>query len=275
MAIVRASRIAVVRRPPGGENRKVLSGVDCQVAPGEIVMLIGPNGAGKSTLLSVLAGDLAPAEGEVWFDERPLKTWPAAALARRRAVLLQRASLNLPFTGAEVVRLGCLVRTERASVIADVVAAAVAAADVAHLMARTMSTLSGGERARVHLARVLAQIWPAPRERADAAPTLLLLDEPCASLDPHFQHAVCAMLRDVARRTASGILVTMHDLNLAAQYGDRIVALRDGRVLAEGAPREVLTRDLVRRCFAVDIEQWQAGGDVVVATRPMVPAGTR
>ncbi|OVZ62465.1 heme ABC transporter ATP-binding protein [Pigmentiphaga sp. NML080357] len=261
--------LKVARRQAGQpQPRVVLDGIDCAVEAGEIVMLIGPNGAGKSTLLATMAGDLAPAAGQVRFKGKPLQDWAAGELARQRAVLPQRAGLSLPFTVDEVVHLGCLARAESRRQLGDIVRAALETAGVSHLAQRSMPALSGGEQARVHLARVLAQIWPAGTGD-DAGGKLLLLDEPCASLDPHHQHSVCTAIREFAHRTGAAVIVTMHDMNLAAQYADRIVALWEGKLIADGTPQAVLTREFVRRCFAVDAAHWQAGEDFLVATRPL------
>lgn len=267
-AMLEVRSLKVARRQAGQpQPRVVLEDVDCAVGDGEIVMLIGPNGAGKSTLLSAMAGDLHPAAGHVLFKGRPLRQWAAADLARQRAVLPQRAGLSLPFTVDEVVHLGCLARAESNRELARIVRAALETAGVVHLAQRSMPALSGGEQARVHLARVLAQIWPG----ADGVGSgrLLLLDEPCASLDPHYQHSVCTAVRNFAHRTGAAVIVTMHDMNLAAQYADRIVALWEGRLIADGPPRSVLTREFVQRCFAVDAAQWQADDDLLLATRPL------
>ncbi len=272
MPLLKVSGLSVERRQDVSHRpRKVLLNIDCSVAAGEVVMLIGPNGAGKSTLLSTMAGDLPPASGQVCFDGRPLPTWTALDLARRRAVLPQRAGLALPFKVDEVVRLGCMARTDSRSALADIVACALNAAGVSHLASRGMPSLSGGEQARVHLARVLAQAWP--QAGADSSSSrLLLLDEPCANLDPHYQHAVCETVRRFAHETGAGVVVTMHDLNLAAQYADRILALKQGRLLAEGRPAAVLSRSFVQACFGVDAVYLETGQGLLVATRSLVHA---
>jgi iron complex transport system ATP-binding protein len=241
----------------------VLEALDLCVTAGELLMLIGPNGAGKSTLLGAAAGDLPPAAGQILFKGRPLAQWRPMALARERAVLPQRPSLNLPFTVREVVRLGCLARTESKSRQDDLVEQALAAADADGLADRVMTALSGGEQARANLARVLVQVWPGDD---DQEPRLLLLDEPCASLDPHHQHAVCEAIHAFTRNTGAGVVVTMHDMSLAAQYADRIVALKAGRKIADGAPRAVLTRAFVQQCFDVDAACWDQDGSFLVAT---------
>lgn len=285
--VLRVDGLTVHRRQRGGVDRPAVRDVSLSVAPGELVMLIGPNGAGKSTLLAAVSGDLAPASGHIDFDGKPLASWHRKILAQRRAVLPQRAGLSLPFTVQEVIRLGCLARTGSHATIARISNEAATAAGVDHLAHRSMTELSGGEQARVHLARVLAQIWPgtgplagaggwpesaAATEAETMPPTrnLLLLDEPCASLDPHHQHAVCTVVRDFAHRTGTGVVITMHDMNLAGQYGDRVVALLDGMIAADGTPRDVLTRSFVQHCFAVDAARLDVDADsgLLVATRP-------
>jgi len=270
--VLRVDALTVHRRQRGGADHAVLRDVSLTVAPGELVMLIGPNGAGKSTLLAAVSGDLAPASGRIDFDGKPLASWHRKTLAQCRAVLPQRAGLSLPFTVQEVIQLGCLARTGSHATLARLADEAATAAGVDHLADRSMTQLSGGEQARVHLARVLAQIWPegghAAQTGTEPTRNLLLLDEPCASLDPHHQHAVCTVVRDFAHRTGTGVVVTMHDMNLAGQYGDRVVALLDGAVVANGRPHDVLTRTFVQQCFAVDAARIDADGGLLVATRP-------
>ncbi len=245
-------------------GRSVLAEVDCQLAAGEVLMLIGANGAGKSTLLSALAGDLAPAAGAVRLAGRDLRDWAPQTLAQHRAVLTQRIELTLEFTVEEVVRLGCLARGLRPAQQAGIVGAALSALALDALRDRAVPTLSGGEQARVHLARVLAQLWPLQAD--DTQPRLLLLDEPCASLDPYHQHQICRAIRRYARDSGAGVVVTMHDMNLAAQYGDRVLALSRGRCLASGAPRAVLTPDFVRDCFGVGAARLDRQGLLLLAT---------
>lgn len=219
--------------------RTVLEDVDFQVAAGEIVALVGPNGAGKSSLLAALAGELAPSTGTVQLEGQALTHWTHADMARRRAVLPQSHAVGFPFTAREVVAMGRApwLHTPAAEHDDDLIAAALAATDVTHLAGRVFPSLSGGERARVALARVLAQ---------DTA--TLLLDEPTAALDIGHQEAV---LRLAAARAAEGaaVVVVVHDLGVAAAYADRVTVLDGGRVAADGPPREVLTRGLLTRIY--------------------------
>ena len=225
-------------------GREVLSGVDVDVRAGELVALVGPNGAGKSTLLAALAGDVPASAGTISVDGAPLDAWSPLDLARRRAVLPQQVQVTFPFLVEQVVAMG---RSPWAGTDAEdddeaVVAESLREADAAHLVGRTFPTLSGGERARVALARVLAQ-------RAQ----LLLLDEPTAALDVHHQELV---LRALRARVAAGAaaVVVLHDLGLAAAHADRVVVIADGRVDADGPAHEVLTGDRLSRVYAHPIE---------------------
>ncbi|MGO4617130.1 heme ABC transporter ATP-binding protein [Nocardia sp. 2YAB30] len=242
---VRAVGVSVDRRGGGGpHSRRVLEGIDFEVVAGQVVALVGPNGAGKSTLLAALAGELTPSEGVVELDGRALAHWSPLDMARRRAVLPQSHTVGFPFTAREVVAMGRApwVRTERRECDEEQIAAAMAATDVEHLAARSFPTLSGGERARVALARVLAQ---------DTG--TLLLDEPTAALDLGHQEAV---LRLATARAAAGaaVVVVLHDLGIAAAYGDRVAVLESGRIAADGPPRDVLTTALLTRVYQHPVE---------------------
>ncbi|BDT91701.1 hemin import ATP-binding protein HmuV [Nocardia sputorum] len=240
---VRASGVSVQRRG-GGQARRVLDGVDFEAVAGQVVALVGPNGAGKSTLLAVLAGELAPSAGTVELEGRPLAHWTTLDMARRRAVLPQTHTVGFPFTAREVVAMGRApwVRTERREHDEQQIAAAMAVTDVAHLATRSFPTLSGGERARVALARVLAQ---------DTA--TLLLDEPTAALDLGHQEAVLGL---AAERAAAGaaVVVVLHDLGVAAAYADRVAVLDAGGIAADGPPREVLTTELLTKVYQHPVE---------------------
>ncbi|MEO8604051.1 MAG: heme ABC transporter ATP-binding protein [bacterium] len=242
----------------------LLSAVSAAVVPGQVLAVVGPNGAGKSTLLRALAGDLAPARGDILLDGRPLSTWRPPALARTRAVVLQHSGLDFAFSALEVVLLGRAPHAGRVSRARDlaIAAAALTAADVAGLRARSYPTLSGGERQRVQFARALAQIWESP----GGAPRYLLLDEPTAALDLAQQHRTLQRARDWAQR-GTGVLVVLHDLNLAAAYADRILMLSRGRAVALGTPTEVLCAERIAQVFGVEVtlaEHPDAAGPLIV-----------
>ncbi|MEV7086766.1 heme ABC transporter ATP-binding protein [Streptomyces sp. NPDC093085] len=225
-------------------GRAVLSGIDLVARAGEVVALVGPNGAGKSTLLAALAADLPAEQGTVRIDGRPAPAWSPPELALRRAVLPQAATLSFPFPVGEVVRMGRApwAGTAREDEDDAAVAAAMAATEVTAFAARPFSALSGGERARVALARVLAQRAP-----------LLLLDEPTAALDLRHQELVLRICRERAE-AGDAVVVVLHDLGLAAAYADRTAVLHDGRIAAEGPPREVFRDELLSRVYRQPVE---------------------
>lgn len=257
-----------VARGRGANRQQVLRDIQCRIRVGEVVMLLGPNGAGKTTLLEALAGDVQLAQGRVCLAGKALVDWPAPVLARRRAMLRQRSNLNLDFSVEEVVALGCLPRRDSPAQQRELIHQAMAMTGVGHLARRSVLSLSGGEQARAHLARTLAQLWPLPGD-ADDFPRLLLLDEPCASLDPFYQHQVCRLIRDFARQRGCAVVTTMHDMNLAAQYADSVMLLRNGGLVGRGPVEQVLTRQRIRDCFKVDCCQMQAHNRLLLATRAL------
>ncbi|MBJ7355764.1 heme ABC transporter ATP-binding protein [Nocardioides sp.] len=244
----------------------VLRGVDLEISGGELVALVGPNGAGKSTLLGVLAGDVEPDSGEVTLDGHPVRHLGAAALARRRAVLLQHQGLSFGFRVSEVVRMGRSPwhRTPQAERDDEVVASVMTVADVDALADRVFPTLSGGEQARTSFARVLAQEAP-----------VLLLDEPTAALDIRHQEAVLGVARATAR-AGSAVVVVLHDLSLAAAYADRVCLLDAGRVAADGTPDDVLTAQRLGAVYEHPISVTRVDGSlVVVPVRARAGAGEK
>ena len=243
--MLRGEDISVLRG-----SRRILDAVSLAVAPGEMVAVIGPNGAGKSTLLQTLSGGLEPDRGAVALGDRALGAWPAKELARRRAVLSQNATLGFPFSALQVVLIGRSPHMGRHPARADLSAAATAMSEtgVLHLAERSYPTLSGGEKQRVQLARVLAQI--ARPEGESGSERYLLLDEPTNNLDLAHQHLALGAARRLAD-SGVAVLAVLHDPNHAAGYADRIHVLQQGRTIAAGTPRAVLTAELMRSVFGV------------------------
>lgn len=235
-------------------KQPLLSDIDLEVYPGEVAAVLGPNGAGKSTLMSVLAGLRVPASGEVSLGGRALHGIKAEQLAMERAVMQQDSAVAFDFSVREVVELGryphrLLPSTDEAGIVNE----AMALTDVSHLADRTINSLSGGERARTQLARVLAQIW---HPLSDGQPRWLLLDEPTAALDLHHQHLTLNTVRRWAREHGVGVVAVLHDLNLALRYADRVWVLGGGRLQASGAPAATLTPALLREIWRVDAHTW-------------------
>ncbi|MEW2379665.1 heme ABC transporter ATP-binding protein [Micromonospora sp. NPDC047812] len=235
-------RVAGLRVARAG--RPVLDGVDLLIRAGEVHALVGPNGAGKSTLLAAVSGDLPAVAGTVEIDGSPPAGWTPVELAMRRAVLPQRSTLSFPFTVDEVVRMGRAPWAGRPEQERDdaVVADVLRRCDATRFADRPYPALSGGEQARVALARALAQ---------QAA--VLLLDEPTAALDLGHQELVMRVARDRAR-AGDAVVAVLHDLTLAGAYADTVTLLADGRVRAAGPPAEVFTAPLLSEVYRHDIE---------------------
>ncbi|WP_458685622.1 heme ABC transporter ATP-binding protein [Nocardia tengchongensis] len=241
-------------------DRTVLDGIDFEVVAGQIVALVGPNGAGKSTLLAALAGELELSGGSVELDGHALTHWTHLDMARRRAVLPQSHTVGFPFTAREVVAMGRSpwARTPRQDHDDKAIADAMAATDVERFAARPFPALSGGERARVALARVLAQ---------DTA--TLLLDEPTAALDLGHQEQVLHLARERAG-AGTAVVVVLHDLGVAAAYADRVAVLEAGRIAADGPPREILTPELLTRVYQHPVDVFDhpvTGAQLVLPVR--------
>lgn len=219
-------------------GKTILEDVDIELRIGEVVAVVGPNGAGKSTLLTALAGD-RPASGEVIIDDKPLSAWPAAELARKRAVLRQDNGLSFPFTVLEVVKMGRAPWTRITTPEEDerIIATEMVRTDVMQFASRSVPSLSGGERARVSLARVLTQRTP-----------VLMLDEPTAALDVNYQEQVLALVRQTAR-AGCAVVVVLHDLAAAGAYCDKLLLLDNGKARAFGPPAEVLTSELLSEVY--------------------------
>lgn len=242
-----------------GEGRTILDDASIDIHSGEIHALVGPNGAGKSTLFGVLAGDVTAHAGTVELDGRPLDRVTPRMLARQRAVLLQENTVTFPFSAEQVVRMGRTpwARTPAAEEDDDLVSSAMAQTEVTTLRARAVPSLSGGERARVALARVIAQ-----------STGILLLDEPTAALDLKHHEDVMRLIRT---RADAGIAVAivLHDLNAALAHADRVTLLADGRVAATGTASEVLSAERIEQVYgqAVDVFPHPATGVPLVVAR--------
>ncbi|MFD4636398.1 heme ABC transporter ATP-binding protein [Lentzea sp. NPDC058436] len=234
--------------------------VSLQLHAGEILVLVGPNGAGKSTLLAAMAGDLPPSTGDVLLDGMSLTRWRTVEAARRRAVLPQHNPVAFPFDVRSVVEMGRAPwhGTPEEDEDDDAVTTALRDTGVEHLSDRAHPTLSGGEQARVALARVLAQRTP-----------VLLLDEPTAALDVRHQELVLSLARRRAR-DGGAVLVVLHDLTLAAAHADRVAVLDGGALVAAGPPQDVCTAELLSDVYRHPVEVFphpRTGMPVVLPVR--------
>ncbi|MEL7213155.1 MAG: heme ABC transporter ATP-binding protein [Pseudomonadota bacterium] len=225
---------------------QVLHGLSFRAQPGKVSAIVGPNGSGKTTLLRAITGDV-PFGGTVTLngqDTRALKPWELASI---RGVLPQSAVLAFPFTVIEVVRLG--LQRGLSAAETDIPLAALQNVGLAHYANRFFQELSGGEQQRVHLARVLSQVWEPVQ---DGQAHWLLLDEPVASLDIANQLEVMEIARSYAA-AGGGVVAVMHDLNLTAMFADHIAVLANGRCLAAGAADQVMTDDILSEAYGCQL----------------------
>ena len=225
-------------------DKAVLDGVSAAFAPGLVTVVVGPNGAGKSTLLDCLAALRKPDAGQVTLDGRALRDLPSRERARRIAYLPQNAEIAWAVDSRTFVGLGRtphvgawgLTGEDRAAVDR-----AMAVAGVEAFADRIVATLSGGERARVLIARALA-----------GDPQWLLADEPLAGLDPGHVLDACDLFRRLADEEGRGVILTLHDLDAALRVADRVIVLAEGRVLADGPPSEALTPEVLKTAYGVE-----------------------
>ena len=224
----------------------LLEDVSLRIEPGELVALCGPNGAGKSTLMRVISGEVRASEGAVSLLGKALHLWRPRELSQTRAKLSQESQLTFSFCVREIVEMGRF-PYDSSSMSSKIVDACMNYVGISELRDRDYLSLSGGEKQRVHFARVLAQL-----SDQNSNQKLLLLDEPTSALDLRHQEVVLSLAAQLCRERGYSVLVILHDLNLAAAWADRVVLLRAGRVIKAGPPNEVLTEEILREAFDVD-----------------------
>lgn len=237
-------------------DKAVLNGVSATFAAGQVTTIVGPNGAGKSTLLTALAGLRRPDRGQVLLDDDDIYGLAPRARAQRVGYLPQIPEVAWAVDVRTLVALG---RTPfigaRGLTGADeqAVDRALVAGGVQSMAHRSVTTLSGGERARVLLARALA-----------GEPQWLLADEPLTGLDPGYQLEIAALFRKMAVESGGGVIVTLHDLHMALRMSDRVLVLAEGRILADGKPVEALSSDVLAKAYGVQTRLWDGDAGPVI-----------
>ncbi len=224
----------------------ILRGVSLQLQPSRVTVVLGPNGAGKSSLLKVACGEQSATTGSVTFNGKSLAHHSAAHKALHMAVLPQHSSLTFPFSALEVVMLGRTPHATGTETDRQLVEQAMRATDSWYLREQLYPNLSGGEKQRVQMARVLVQVW----QPVDSGERLIVLDEPTSALDYAHQQMVAQLLRQRAD-AGCAVLTAMHDLNLAAQCADQLVLMCCGEIRACGSADEVLQEDILQEVFQV------------------------
>lgn len=229
----------------GYNGQLVLRDLSIKIVPGEVFGLVGPNGSGKTTLLRAISGRLSPQAGAIYLDFRKISELAPKELARELAALEQEVSCSFEFTVREIVELGRLPHVGRWQRLSQrdhqIVTRALSVTGTLEFADRSIQRLSSGERQRVWLALALAQ-----------EPTVLLLDEPTAHLDLGYQIEIMELIRSLAQEHLT-VLVSLHELNLALRYTDRVALLGEGQILAVGEPQRVLSPELIKRVFKAQV----------------------
>ncbi|MEQ6290117.1 ABC transporter ATP-binding protein [Vogesella sp. GCM10023246] len=221
-----------------------LDDVSATLRPGELSVILGPNGAGKSTLLHLLGGATRPLSGAVWLDGKPLAALSAAQLARQRALVEQQPARPAGMAVDTLLTIGVAEHSPAAR------QQAIDYTCIHDLLHRDCASLSGGELARVHLARALHQLLS-----SDSAPRYLLLDEPTAALDIGAANLQLASLRQIARQHQLGMVAVLHDVNLAVQHADRVLLLKAGRAVASGSADDTLQLPLLQALYDTPLRE--------------------
>lgn len=249
MTVLEINKLTVKTNASRKHSHYLLNNVSCNIDAGEILAVIGSNGAGKSTLLNAVAGERLghTVEGSITIANETSQQH----LARQLAVLPQQSLLNFPYRVHEVVALSRIPHKSGNTVDEIIIDQALTAMDIHFLKDRLYTHLSGGEKQRVQLARVLAQIW-----RAEDAPNgtrLLLLDEPTSALDLGHQQQLMQAIQEFAKQGVA-VMMVLHDINLAARYADKLLALLCSETVAYGTANEVLTPQTIKKLFGIDVE---------------------
>lgn len=225
----------------------LLRGISFHLPPGDVLAVLGANGAGKTTLLKCLSKELIPEKGDISFKNKALTAWKNQELAKHRAVLSQHYQVTLPFTVEQIVTMGRYPHFKNHPLPKDldIVKESMAFAGITHLQHRNYLTLSGGEQQRTQIARVLAQLWEDENQEK-----LLILDEPVSALDIQYQHHMMQLVSKLSKRNFA-IIAVLHDLNLALQYCNKALLLKQGEQLAFG-DTSVLNSALIKQVYDVE-----------------------
>ena len=234
------------------DNKRIIKDISLEISLGEVVSIIGPNGAGKSSFLNVLSGDIKPTSGSISFDETNLKDISIQERSFMRSVMSQSQQIVYDFSVKEIIEMGWLDRgiASYSGNFKEAVMKVASECSVHNLLEQKFNTLSGGEQRRVHFARTLIQLW---RPSNSHDPRYMFLDEPTANLDILHEQNLMKLVRSKAME-GIGILLILHDLNLAAKYSDKLVIFKNGSLIKSGSPEEVLQSKVLTEVYGLDME---------------------
>lgn len=232
------------------KNRTLLDDVTITFQPGKLHLIVGPNGAGKSTLVKLICNQLPLHQGSICYDGKPVDAISISSLAKFRAVLSQNIDLAFPLKVAEVVMMGRYphFNTMPAAIDKKACEEAMNFFDVSGFSDQNYMTLSGGEKQRVHFARVLSQIW----FPVEGQSRYLILDEPLTFLDIRYQFQFMNKLVELSKSNDITVIGVVHDLNLVSRFADQVVLLHQGRLLARGSAEEVFTKTIIKTAYQLE-----------------------
>lgn len=230
-------------------ENEILKDISLEIQEGEVFTIIGPNGAGKSSLLNIVSGDINPSSGEVSIDGRPLKDISIQERAFIRSVMSQSQAIVYDFTVKEIIEMGWIDRgsPEFSDAFSEAIDETSRECFVDHLLERKFNTLSGGEQRRVHFARTLLQLW---RPSNSTDPKYMFLDEPTANLDLFHELKMMELIKKKSY-LGTGILLILHDLNLASRFSDRVGIFKEGNIVCSGKPKEVYKQDVLSEVYGL------------------------
>jgi iron complex transport system ATP-binding protein len=232
-------------------QKNIINNISIQFLPGRCNLIIGPNGSGKSTLIKLLSGELENYDGRIMYNNSDIKTFTKLKMAASRAVLSQQTELSFPMMVEEVVMLGRNPHFEFNPTKKDtaIVQEVIALLDLTSFTNRNYQSLSGGEKQRVHYARVLAQIWDKPA----GTHRYLFLDEPLNNLDIYYQQVFLSIANSLLNETTT-LIGVVHDINIAMRYADELFFLKEGTLVKNGAPEKIVDAILLKEVFNIDTQ---------------------
>lgn len=243
------------------KGKSLINNIDAQFKPGEIAIILGANGAGKTTLTRLLTGEFIPTSGNIKINSKNLKDLNLAEMAKRRGVLSQSNDLIFPLSVHEVIMMGRYphFQYKPATIDYEICDETMDLFEVAHFKNRNFLTLSGGEKQRVHFARVVAQILSKSNDHLK----LLLLDEPLTFLDIRYQISFMDTIKSLSETKNLVVIGVLHDLNLALKYANQIILLKEGSLIAKGEPNDVLTETNIEFAFGIKPEILKGQNDLL------------
>ena len=233
-------------------SKTIVDSASVTIESGYITVLVGPNGAGKSTLLGGLSGHSALSGGRTIIAGKDLAQLTPEQLCNQRAVMLQSDNIVFDFTVDDVIRMGLVWQFEKSNIEqSDVIYDLASKCEIEHLLSRSILTLSGGEKQRVHFCRCLVQVLG---KHGSDTPKYLLLDEPTSSQDIANELRVLKLLKEMAAQREIGVFLIVHDLNLAAHFGDVFYIMKNGRLVANGERDAVMTEDILSSVYETSVK---------------------